>query len=100
MKKLSPPKWAPYAIATEQGWIHPKTGEILISHRGLKSMIEKEQKDIVLEIENSKECVVENTFIKVTTDEKPVENELNNTEEIDETIDKKIKLRRKEKQNY
>lgn len=69
MKNLTPPKWAPYAVATEQGWVHPKTGEILISLKGLKSRIEKEQPSIVLEIETPVDCPVENTFVEITTEE-------------------------------
>lgn len=70
MKNLTPPKWAPYAIATERGWVHPKTGELLISLKGLKSRIEKEQPaTIVLEIETPEECPVENTFVEITTEE-------------------------------
>jgi hypothetical protein len=71
MKNLTPPKWAPYAVATEQGWVHPKTGEILISLRGLKSRIEKEQPSVVLEIETPAECPVENSFVEITTEESP-----------------------------
>lgn len=70
MKNLTPPKWAPYAIATEQGWVHPKTGELLVSLKGLKSRIEKEQPaTVVLEIETTPECPVENTFVEITTEE-------------------------------
>lgn len=70
MKNLTPPKWAPYAIATERGWVHPKTGELLISLKGLKSRIEKEQLDaVVLEIETPTECPVENTFVEITTED-------------------------------
>ena len=71
MKNLTPPKWAPYAVATEQGWAHPKTGEILISLRGLKSRIEAAQPPVVLEIESPEECAVKNTFVEITTAEIP-----------------------------
>lgn len=72
MKNLKPPKWAPYAIATEKGWVNPKTGELLVCLRGLKSMIEKEQPTVILEIETPAECLVENTFVEITTEEAPV----------------------------
>ena len=42
---LSKPKWAPNAIATERGWEDPKTGELLVSVRNLKSRIQGEQKE-------------------------------------------------------
>lgn len=72
MKILTPPKWAPNAVATEQGWVDPKTGELLISLRGLKSKIEKEKPSIILEIESSMECSTDTTFVEITT-EKPTE---------------------------
>lgn len=69
MKNSTPPRWAPYAIATERGWVDPKTGELLISLKGLKSRIEKEHPPVVLEIETPKECPVENTFVEISTEE-------------------------------
>ena len=71
MKNLSPPKWAPYAVATEQGWVHPKTREVLISLRGLKSRIEAAQPSVVLEIESPEECAIDSTFVEITTAESP-----------------------------
>lgn len=32
----NPPSWAPNAIATEKGWVDPKTKELLVSIKGLK----------------------------------------------------------------
>ena len=29
------PQWAPNAIATKQGWVDPKTGELLMAIEGL-----------------------------------------------------------------
>ncbi len=82
MKNLTPPKWAPYAVATEQGWTHPRTGEILISLKGLKSRIEQEQPSVVLEIETPAECPVENTFVEITTE--PVSEEIEVVEVVPE----------------
>ena len=106
MKNLTPPKWAPYAIATEQGWVHPKTGELLVSLKGLQSRIEKEQPvAIVLEIETSSECPVENTFVDITTENpdaiikiisEPSSEEIKEAEAIPE---KKGKGRPKKNQN-
>lgn len=36
-----PPNWAPDAVATNLGWCHPVTGEVLIAHPGLKDLLEK-----------------------------------------------------------
>lgn len=55
MKYLTPPKWAPNAIATDQGWRDPSTGELLVSYRGLKKMIE-----------NATEALDEPTPVEVT----------------------------------
>lgn len=106
MKNLTPPKWAPYAIATERGWVHPKTGELLVSLKGLKSRIEKEQPAaVVLEIEPTVECQVENAFIEITTnsgseDSKtelaPAPEEL---KEIEPVLEKKGRGRPKNKNN-
>lgn len=41
---LKPPTYCPDAIATDVGWISPKTGELLISVRNLRQLIkDKEQ---------------------------------------------------------
>jgi hypothetical protein len=38
----SKPRWCPTAVATEQGWVNSLNGELLVSHRGLKSKIDAE----------------------------------------------------------
>ena len=73
---MSPPKWAPHAIATEQGWVNPKTKELLISIKGLKSKLEALQPSVILEIENTVDCPVENTFVEITTEEMSTEVKL------------------------
>lgn len=35
----SKPSFAPDAIATEYGWAHPKTGELLVAIRGLENPV-------------------------------------------------------------
>lgn len=85
MKNLTPPKWAPYAVATEQGWTNPKTGEILVALKGLKSRIEAvveaaQPPVMVLDIDNPVECTVENAFIEIVTE--PVSEEPQLVEEI------------------
>ena len=32
----TPPRWAPDAVATARGWEDPKTGELLVSVKGLE----------------------------------------------------------------
>lgn len=32
----NPPSWAPNAVATKRGWEDPKTGELLVSIKGLE----------------------------------------------------------------
>ncbi len=36
------PRWCDTVEATEQGWVNSKNGELLVSHRGLKSKIDAE----------------------------------------------------------
>lgn len=38
----SKPRWCTNAVATEQGWVNSLNGELLVSHRGLKSKIDAE----------------------------------------------------------
>ena len=33
------PTWAPDAVASPQGWRHPKTGELLVSYKGLDAVV-------------------------------------------------------------
>lgn len=34
-----PPTWAPFAVPTDRGWVHPDTGELLSCHRDLATKI-------------------------------------------------------------
>lgn len=45
--KLLPPNWAPKAIATNQGWVDPKTNELLVSYRGLKTLIDNQKPNVI-----------------------------------------------------
>jgi len=35
VEKQMPPKWAKDAVASPQGWRHPRTKELLVARRGL-----------------------------------------------------------------
>lgn len=48
MSKFSPPSWAKTAVATDRGWEDPRTGELLVSRRNLKSAIEKLSGSVVV----------------------------------------------------
>lgn len=37
------PRWAPTAIATDRGWVHPNTGEVFVAIGNLKTKLEAEQ---------------------------------------------------------
>lgn len=39
----SKPRWCPAAVATDKGWVNSLSGELLISHRGLKTKLDLEQ---------------------------------------------------------
>lgn len=74
---FAPPKWAPSAIATDQGWVNPKTGELLISLKGLKTRIEMNKPSVELDIKVPDECPIETAFVKLTIEETPeVSNEV------------------------
>lgn len=40
---LTPPIYCPTAIATDAGWVNPKSGELLMSIRNLKQRIAEEE---------------------------------------------------------
>lgn len=61
MRHRNPPRWCPDAIATNRGWKHPKTGELLVSVKGLVV-------PVVIEIADNPEPV-ENTFVELETKE-------------------------------
>jgi len=41
MNIMNPPSYCPDAIPTNAGWVNPKTGELLVSHRNLLKQIEE-----------------------------------------------------------
>lgn len=41
------PRWTNLAVATEYGWVNSGTGELLVSFRGLKSRLEKEELEMI-----------------------------------------------------
>lgn len=43
MSKLTPPKYAPDAVATNRGW-ETTSGELLVSFKGLKDKLDAEKK--------------------------------------------------------
>ena len=63
----NPPKFAPNAVATERGWVDPKTGELLVAIKGLevkpakKAKAAPKKKEPVVEAEpvEAEEPVVE-----------------------------------------
>ena len=95
MKNLTPPKWAPHAIATDRGWEDPKTGEIYISLRGLKTLIEQKTLSVALEIEPPIETPVENTFVDIIVSPTPkVDTEVAAGEEVSVSIEEPVKRSR------
>lgn len=90
MNYLTPPKWCPNAIATQQGWRHPKTKELLVSLRGLQDMlnVSKEQIEPVedpieekvilelkpIEIETQEEITLKSESVEVVVSSVPLES--------------------------
>jgi len=64
MAKNTPPTWAPNAIATDRGWVDPKTNELLSSTRHLDTNVKyKDSRQI------AKEAVVETDIKDVILEE-------------------------------
>lgn len=71
-KYTQPPTWRKDAIATEAGWCHPKTGELLACCRGLlklrRKQLDEEDSNLVTEdgslfvLENQNSDRTENFF--------------------------------------
>lgn len=89
MKNLNAPKWAPRAIATDKGWVDPKTGELLVSFRGLKSLIEKYKPLVspVLEINEIEQPIIQSVEVdlvvekeSVIEEKKPMKNRAKKTQ--------------------
>ena len=73
----SKPRWCPTAVATEQGWVNSLNGELLVSHRGLKSKIDAEevppapiQEEVIMQIQE--EVKVELTPVQVEIKEETI----------------------------
>lgn len=60
MKKINPPQWCPEAIASDQGWHDPKSGELLVAYRGLKTLLELIPAESILDETISEEVLDEN----------------------------------------
>lgn len=81
------PKWCQLAVASEQGWINSNTGELLVSHRGLKSKLEAEEKEKEIIMEKQ-EVQVEVKQIQEQTVKKPKKNQKIIAEVVEYKIDK------------
>lgn len=79
MRHKNPPKWCPNAIATSRGWVHPKTGELLVSIKGLDKPNQtiipnrKITQHIVLEI-TEKPTVIDTVSVELETKDTPILN--------------------------
>ena len=75
MNYLSPPNWAPNSIATEFGWVNPKTGELLVSIKNLPNQVKEYKRNqrvqrLVIKNEN-------NNFVKIEDSLLQEEKEIN-----------------------
>lgn len=65
------------AIATDRGWMHSKTGELLVSHIGLRDKLEKfgltETKDNTPVIDESPNSNVDIPPVETVTEEKVID---------------------------
>ena len=51
MKEQQPPKWCSNAVPTIYGWADPKTGELLVSKRGLKNPIQNYKRNRPIQVQ-------------------------------------------------
>jgi hypothetical protein len=78
------PRWCPTAVATEQGWVNSLNGELLVSHRGLKSKIDAEdassapvevpvviQEEVIMQVQEEVKVEVAPVQVKEETIKKP-----------------------------
>jgi hypothetical protein len=86
MSNQSPPKWAPNAIPTIFGWADPKTGELLVSKKGLSNVVSNYRRnsrpskdellstiDVTLDISTSDD-LVESTFVDLEVEPAELED--------------------------
>lgn len=85
------PYWCrKFAIATEKGWVHEKTGELLISKKGLLDSV-NESVEVVKEVVDIISDHVEEIVDEVSDALVEIK------EEIKETVDEIKEVRRKKK---
>lgn len=93
------PRWAPQSIATERGWVDPKTGEVYVAIGNLKSRLEAASKaKSGYVVVNDVVEVVEETSIVEVVDTEPVKEEVVEVkeivvDEIEKVIEKEVKRR-------
>lgn len=71
-RNLTPPNWQKDAVATAQGWKHPKTGELLVSYKGLDKILGEMAKPAPAKKATKKVAEVE---VEVETVEEPTSEE-------------------------
>lgn len=90
------PRYCAFAEAAENGWINGKTGELLVSIRGLKSKLALEQTASVETVETKEEIVMieetkteEVVQLKEQTVKKPKKNQKIIAEVVEHVLDGK-----------
>ena len=95
----SKPRWCPTAVATEQGWVNSLNGELLVSHRGLKSKIDAElpveiKEEVIMNVQEEVkvELAPDQVEVKEETIKKPKKKQkiLGEVVEFDVSPDAKV----------
>ena len=65
-QRITPPAYCPDALATDVGWISPKTGELLVSIKNLRAKLAQNQPEYVRDIPTNNfnvllDAITENT---------------------------------------
>lgn len=79
------PRWCAFAVPSDTGWINSLTGELLVSHRGLKTKLESELKmnEVIVPVVNIPEIP---TVTRVIVEEK-VKKPRKNQKIINEVVE-------------
>lgn len=78
MSNLMPPRYCPDAIPTPRGWVHPRTGELLVSMKGLNVAALQNKPvsvaELIAEVKAEAVPVVEPVVEEVTEDEEVIKD--------------------------
>lgn len=85
---LKPPVYCPSAIATDAGWVNPKSGELLVSVRDLKRRIQEAELADKYKTENQQDIIEPKIELIVQDDVKDIVSEVAPEDENSVTLER------------